>query len=113
MVFACSVHDHTETVPVIARSALSKELKKADFDFNHSKIKWYVVVPWTGSKTYTVTVCSNCVLMVARCSKCDFWNLWKFWDRNRYSKKNWSKKILVEKKIKNFCKFAEDSKNHT
>ena len=23
MVFACSVHDHTETVPVIARSALS------------------------------------------------------------------------------------------
>ena len=43
--------------------------------------------------------------MIARFSKCDFWNLWKIWDRNRYSKKNWSKtfsskkirKLLVEK----------------
>ena len=43
-------------------------------------------------------------IMVARCSKCDFWNLWKIWDRNRYSEIFWSKhfsskkirKLLVE-----------------
>ena len=35
-------------------------------------------------------------------SKYDFWNLWKIWDRNRYSKKMLEKKI-VEKNPKTFC----------
>ena len=38
--------------------------------------------------------------MIARCSKCDFWNLWKIWDRNMYSEKCWSKKKFVEKNRK-------------
>ena len=40
-------------------------------------------------------------MMVARCSKCDFWNLWEIWDRNR-----WSvfvcRKIFRRKKFENF-----------
>ena len=38
--------------------------------------------------------------IIARCSKCDFWNLWKIWDRNRYSKKIWSKNCSSKKNRK-------------
>ena len=39
--------------------------------------------------------------MVARCSKCDFWNLGIIWHRNMWTKKNWSK-IFRRKKSENF-----------
>ena len=38
--------------------------------------------------------------MIARCSKCDFWNLRQIWDRNRYSKNFWSNKISSKKNRK-------------
>ena len=39
--------------------------------------------------------------LIARFSKCDFWNLWKIWDRNRCSKKL-VENCFVEKKSKKF-----------
>ena len=39
--------------------------------------------------------------IIARCSKYDFWNLGKFWDRNRWPKKIWAKKNR-RKKSENF-----------
>ena len=48
--------------------------------------------------------------LIAQFSKCDFWNLGEIWDRNRYSKKLWSKQFS-SKKIRNcWSKFCLDQK---
>ena len=52
--------------------------------------------------------------MIARCSKCDFWNLWKIWDRNRYSKKIGRQNFRRKKIRKNFGrkKFRDQKSKH-
>ena len=49
-------------------------------------------------------------IMVARCSKCDFWNLGIIWHRNMWTKKI-GRKFFVEKKSEHFWSKKNWSKN--